>query len=195
MSPGLPDGSSASNARKGPEVGERSPSDSLATIPFEVLQSEAEQTLRECWRRFPLKAPVKLEWRNYRVTAGMAHYRLNLITLSPAVLTTAEAVRDTVIHEFAHLLAFMRYGVPGKGHGLPWQQAMLDLGAQPQVRHSYAVQRNTRRQQVEYRCLRCGVTFLRARRLPTRRVYVHANCGGDLRLICVQRVIETKNIT
>ena len=195
MIPSVQDKFSASNARKGPDSSDASASDPLSAVPFEVLHAEAEQTLKECWRRFPLKAPVKLEWRNYRVTAGMAHYRLNLITLSPAVLTTVEAVHDTVIHEFAHLLAFMRYGIPGKGHGRPWQQAMLDLGAQPQVRHSYAVQRNTRRQQVEYRCLRCGVTFLRARRLPTRRVYVHANCGGDLRLIRVQRVIETKNIT
>jgi SprT protein len=175
---------------------DRRPAESVASsTSWNDLLEEAEQTLRECWRRFPLKSPVRLEWRNYRVTAGMAHYRTNLITLSTAVLTTREAVRDTVIHEFAHLLAFARCGIPGKGHGQPWQIAMLDLGAKPQVRHNYEVQRNTRRQQVEYRCLRCGVSFLRARRLPARRKFVHANCGGDLRLIRVQRVIETENIT
>ena len=160
-----------------------------------ALLQVADHALRECLGRFPLPTPVRMEWRNYRVTAGMAHYRQNLITLSPAVLTTPEAVRDTVIHEYAHLLAFARAGTAGRGHGRAWQQAMIDLGAEPKVRHSYAVQRNMRRQQVEYRCLRCGVSFLRARRLPARKKFVHANCGGDLRLVRVQRVTDDESIT
>jgi predicted SprT family Zn-dependent metalloprotease len=59
---------------------------------------------------------------------------------------------------------------------------MIDLGAEPKVRHNYQVFRNIARQQVTYLCLRCGADIQRARRLPGRRKYVHAACGGDLRL-------------
>jgi predicted SprT family Zn-dependent metalloprotease len=76
----------------------------------------------------------------------------------------------------------------GAGHGPHWRQAMRDLGLKPIVHHNYEVQRNSTRQKVVYRCMRCGTLVDRARRLPRRRRYVHANCGGPLRLESVRQV-------
>jgi predicted SprT family Zn-dependent metalloprotease len=120
----------------------------------------------------------------------MAYYREGVIGLSHIVLKEPQAVRDTLGHEYAHLLAVHRAGQRGAGHGAPWRTAMKDLGLEPKVRHNYAVERNSGGQQVEYLCARCGATILRRRRLPNRRKYVHACCGGDLKLYRIFKVMH-----
>lgn len=148
----------------------------------EQLIDAAEAALAEAITKFPLSYTPRVEWRGYRVTAGMAYYRTGVIGLSERVLTTPEAVRETLLHEYAHLLAVYRHGTKAANHGPAWQKAMADLGLPPTVRHTYAVERNERRQQVTYLCLKCGKEFVRGRRLPRQRKYVHVGCGGDLRL-------------
>lgn len=133
----------------------------------------------------------RLVWRPFRVTAGMAYYRVRTIGLSHIVIRDETALRDTLIHEYAHLLAVHRSGNRGKGHGHAWRQAMRDMGAEPKVRHNYCVERNQARQRVDYQCQRCGAVIERKRRLPRRKRYVHAVCGGDLRLLRVVRVIAS----
>ena len=124
-----------------------------------------------------------IEWRRYRTTAGIAYYRRNAIGLSIYVLQTPEQVQTTLIHEYAHLLAVHRHGAKAANHGQAWRQAMLDLGAEPIVKHRYEVERNPARQRVIYRCLACHKEFERKRRLPRNRKYVHAGCGGGLRFV------------
>lgn len=130
----------------------------------------------------------KVVWRRYRVTAGIAYYRTCIIGLSSIVLKDAEAVRETLLHEYAHLLAVHRHGPAAANHGPAWQQAMRDLGVKPEVRHTYAVERNVARQRVTYVCVRCGAAIVRTRRLPKSRKYVHTDCGGSLRLHMVERM-------
>ena len=142
----------------------------------------AERELDRLCAAFPLGYRPALEWRAFRTTAGMAYFRRRAIGLGAAVLTTPERLADTLVHEYAHLLAVCRHGARGAGHGAAWRQAMADLGAEPRVRHAYEVARNAARQRVLYRCVRCGVAIERRRRLPKGRVYVHARCGGGLRL-------------
>lgn len=156
--------------------------------PSPELLAAAESCLADLMARHPLPYAPRIEWRNYRVTAGMAYYRIGVIGLSYHVLTTPGMVVDTLTHEYAHLLAVARHGVRAAGHGPAWRQAMRDLGQEPKVRHNYEVVRNERRQRVTYRCLKCGKQFDRPRRLPQHRKYVHASCGGDLRLVSVTRV-------
>lgn len=150
------------------------------------LRSIADRTFADLLARHPLKRVARLEWRPYRVSAGMAYYKLSVIGLSSIVLTTEAAVVATLIHEYAHLLAFERHGRRGANHGPEWQEAMAELGQPATVRHNYAVTRNAKRQEVGYECLRCGQVFTRSRRLPKRRKYVHAGCGGDLRLAFIR---------
>ncbi len=123
-----------------------------------------------------------------RVSAGMAYYRTGVIGLSSKILDTEEKVRSTLVHEYAHLLAVDRHGRKAASHGPIWRQTMIELGAEPTVRHRYEVERNQPRQKVEYRCVKCGKLIERSRRLPKRRRYVHATCGGNLRLHAVEKI-------
>jgi len=122
------------------------------------------------------------------VSAGMAYYRDRTIGLSIPILDTEAKLDSTFKHEYAHLLAYARQGKKGAGHGPAWQQAMRDLGEEPVVHHRYEVNRNQPRQQVLYKCKRCGLLLTRKRRLPRRRKYVHAQCGGALTFHGVQAV-------
>ena len=107
------------------------------------------------------------------------------------MLNAPERVVATLIHEYAHLLAFDRHGRHGTGHGPAWRAAMAELGATPTVRHDYPIVRNVPRQRAVYRCLGCGAEIVRARRLPQGRRWAHAACGGGLRLERIERHSET----
>lgn len=154
------------------------------------LREAANACLADLCARFPLGYEPVLVWRAYRVSAGLAYYKKGVIGLSTRVLTDESHVIDTLIHEYAHLLAVARHGVRAAGHGEPWQQAMRDLGQEAKVRHNYPVERNVSRQQVTYVCVKCGKSFIRTRRLPRKRRYVHARCGGDLRLTKVEQITQ-----
>lgn len=160
----------------------------------DFLHSSAESVLEEAFRRFPLSYRPILEWRRYSVTAGMAHYQRGAISLSVVVLKDPDQVRETLLHEYAHLLAFDRHGRKGAGHGRHWKQAMRELGLEPKVHHQYEVVRNQSRQTVVYRCKKCGEQFERKRKLQQRKKYFHRQCGGQIALVEVQRAtrqIET----
>lgn len=154
------------------------------------LRAAAEHCLETLCLEFPLGYIPKVVWKGYRVTAGLAYYKAGVIGLSTRVLKDEQSIVDTLIHEYAHLLAVVRHGMRAAGHGAAWQQAMKDLGREPKVRHDYPVERNVPRQSVVYVCTRCGRNIERSRRLPKRRRYVHSNCGGDLRLARVERITE-----
>lgn len=157
------------------------------------LEHRAQTLLNTLCDSFPLGYRPRLIWKNFRVTAGMAYYRDKAIGLSRSVLTTEEQLDDTVIHEYAHLLAVARHGRKAAGHGVAWQTAMRDLGREPKVTHNYPVQRNQRRQQVGYTCQRCGTVLLRPRRLPARRRYSHVGCGGVIKFSWVREVMVTES--
>lgn len=159
----------------------------MSQAPKPDLQTLAEEILTDLMARFPLRHRPELLWKGLRVSAGMAYYRINRIGLSRYLLTDEDRLRSTLIHEYAHLLAYERHGQKAAGHGPLWKKAMLDLGAKPERTHCYQVERNTARQVVIYQCKRCGANIQRSRRLPLRRKYVHAQCGGGLKLVSVER--------
>jgi len=144
------------------------------------LHEFAEKLLAETLAKFPLERPVKLLWKNYRTTAGMADYREHAIYLSKNLLITPDRLRDTLLHEFAHLLAFQRHGRSGAGHGKPWKQAMADLGLEARVHHQYECKRNQVRNPHLYTCNKCGAIIPRRRRLRRFLVYFHVGCGGKI---------------
>lgn len=157
----------------------------MSTTPD--LAAQAEAILTDLMARFPLRNRPEIAWKGLRVSAGMAYFRINRIGLSRYLLTDEDRLRSTLVHEYAHLLAYERHGQKAVGHGPPWKQAMLDLGAKPERTHCYQVERNTARQVVVYQCRKCGANIQRSRRLPKRRHYVHAHCGGGLKLVLVER--------
>lgn len=150
--------------------------------PSPELGETARALLDRLAAEFPLSGAARLEWRRFRASAGRAHYEERLILLSSMLLTDVDRLERTLKHEYAHLLAFDRHGRAGAGHGAAWRRAMADLGLPPVVRHDYPTDRNQPRQAVTYRCQRCGSALIRKRRLPRRRMFVHASCGGSLQL-------------
>lgn len=140
--------------------------------------------------RYPLGYVPEIKWKKLRVSAGMAYYQKGEIGLSSLILDTPDKLRLTLLHEYAHLLAVDRHGRKAANHGAYWKQAMIDLGQEPKVRHSYQCARNERRQRVTYRCQRCGAHIERSRKLPRHRRYVHARCGGALRLFAVDSATD-----
>lgn len=152
------------------------------TALYPSLESKALAILESLIAAFPMDYRPKLVWRKLRVTAGSADYVAKTITLSTALLIDEERLELTLKHEYAHLLAVARHGRRAAGHGEHWKQAMLDLGQDPKRTHNYPVERNRTHQEVFYRCMRCGAVLVRKRRLPRRRLFVHAKCGGPLRL-------------
>jgi SprT protein len=155
------------------------------------LEAQAEVLLTEACERFPMGYRPRIEWRSLRVTAGVAYYQEQRIALSKLVLKTPEQLRETLLHEYAHLLAVHRAGRKGIGHGAPWKQAMIDLGLEPKVHHKFDVKRNQSRQEVVYLCKRCGSEIIRKRKLNPRRRYMHLRCGGLIKFQAVRDVTET----
>ena len=153
-----------------------------------ALEAYADQLLIRLCEQFPLGYKPKLTWKKLRVTAGLAYYHRGEIALSSLLLIDEERLDSTLRHEYAHLLAVKRHGRKAAGHGPHWRVAMVELGLEPKVQHNYPVQRNSTQQKVVYRCLKCGSKLDRARRLPRRRKYVHARCGGALKLEAIERV-------
>jgi len=167
----------------------------IGVLEHSSLAHFAEQVLSELCAAHPLGYVPKIAWRGYRVSAGMAYYRIGTIGLSKTIIHDEARLRDTLVHEYAHLLAYQRHGRRGVGHGAPWKQAMFDLGAAPKVRHDYEVQRNSRRQEVAYQCQRCGALVLRSRKLPKRRRYIHTDCGGTIKFAWSRAVMPQASIT
>jgi SprT protein len=153
----------------------------------------AKKTVESAFSRYPLSKPPIIEWRALRVTAGVAYFRDNRIVLSSRVLKNPEQVAETALHEYAHLLAFHRHGRAGMGHGHAWKQAMTDLGLKPKVHHKFEVERNQSKQQVIYKCRKCGTEFVRKRKLNANRKYFHLNCGGSLLLVETRKATHTMN--
>lgn len=156
------------------------------------LEEQAEAILDELCRDHPLGYRPQLVWKNLRVTAGIARYLEKQIVLSRTLLLDEARMISTIKHEYAHLLAVARHGRKAAGHGPQWKLAMRDLGEEPTVRHCYEVERNSRRQEVGYRCKRCGTMIVRHRRLARGRRYYHVACGGSLKLEFVRAVAEAE---
>ncbi|MBI1756576.1 MAG: SprT-like domain-containing protein [Fimbriimonas ginsengisoli] len=154
------------------------------------LPALAERLLTDLCERHPIGIVPRLVWKRLRVTAGLAYYRQGAIALSSILIDSLERLETTLRHEYAHLMAYRRAGRRGFGHGEAWRAAMRELGEEPKVRHAYEVVRNNARQEVAYDCQRCGAILTRRRILPKRRKYVHAACGGALRLRHVRRLTD-----
>ena len=153
-----------------------------------MLDAALERLVDALCAQHPLGYRPTVEWRNLRVSAGIAYPSQRRIALSRILLTDEERMTRTLKHEYAHLLAYRRAGRRGCGHGPVWRQAMDDLGEPASVYHRYAAQRNQRRQQVQYMCASCGALILRARRLPARKRFLHAGCGGAIRFVALERL-------
>jgi SprT protein len=152
------------------------------------LHSFALQELSLLTQIHPVQQTVSLEWRPYRATAGRAHLKESLITLSVNLCVDEERVKSVLRHEYAHLMVYDRYGAFVRPHGREWKEAMRELGEPPLVRHSFEVARNRTRTMALYRCERCKTELALRKRLRRGVRYFHVGCGGKLKFIRHARV-------
>ena len=104
---------------------------------------------------------LRIEWKpRLTSTAGRAHVTKATIHLSTPILTNVDAfdLRQTVVHELAHLHAFERH--QDRGHGQWWQRTMRNWGLEPRRRHSlhkrYAAVRAATGYTIKISCPKCG---------------------------------------
>jgi predicted SprT family Zn-dependent metalloprotease len=147
-------------------------------LAFEGPEAWAEDALRTAMAKLPCQGTPLLEWTHYPTTAGRAFMREFRIRLSSVVLRDHAQVYDTVLHEYAHLYVFERYGVHARPHGPEWKRAMKKLGLPARVTHNYPVERRTQEPKHYYRCNLCGFILSRVRPFKRNRIYSHVGCGG-----------------
>jgi len=120
---------------------------------------------------------VKIIWnRKMRSTAGRAFLYEAKVELNPKLLhlnnDLAESltqVRQTLLHELAHLLAHHRYGRGITAHGVEWKQACADLGIPGEsATHQLNLPTRTQQKKWGYSCPNCLEIILRVRRMKSQ---------------------------
>ena len=117
---------------------------------------------------------VSIVWnRRMRSTAGRAFLSLAKVELNPKLLHLGEQalvhMRQTLLHELAHLLAHHRYGRGISAHGAEWKQACADLGIPGEsATHSLPLPTRTQRRKWRYTCPACLEVIERVRRMRSQ---------------------------
>jgi SprT protein len=122
--------------------------------------------------------------------AGQARYGPHdpwVIRYNPLLLleNPGAFIAETVPHEVAHLIAFLRHGPRIRPHGPEWRAIMEQLGAVPERCHRYDVSRIPRRvaRVFTYHCA-CAeheLTSIRHHRVLAGQTYLCRRCAGPLR--------------
>lgn len=117
-------------------------------------------------------------------TLGSCNRRERLITVSKWHIqgSSEDSLRDTILHEFAHALAYARHGNKAWNHGPLWKEACGDLGANPN-RISYQAY-DVERPPAKYtlRCPQCGIED-RRHRMSRGAKYSCVRCGSEIEII------------
>ena len=120
--------------------------------------------------------------------AGQTRYTKNKIRFNRHLLEkyTAEFVEQTVPHEFAHLVAYKKFGRSIKPHGMEWKRVMEALGVDPARTHNFDVSPTRRLKRFHYQCHCPGSDYqlssIRHNRILRGRVYLCRKCGSALYL-------------
>jgi len=137
--------------------------------------------------------------KRLRSTAGRAFYQDLRIELNPRLVTiSADELHRTLLHELAHLVAFVR-NTPRKiaPHGEEWRAACRDLGIpNEKVTHDLPLPVRSTSRKWHYSCPHCHQLVTRVRRIKRRWIACHACCkqynGGKYhrRFRLVEKFVE-----
>ena len=106
----------------------------------------------------------KFRWQNKKRSLGTCSYSGKEIRLSRwyVELNNLTEVRDTILHEIAHALSYIRYGAKGIGHGRLWKKVCAEIGAIPRACSKDRL--NSPKNHYKYiSTCRCGITYKRHR--------------------------------
>jgi len=115
---------------------------------------------------------VNIVWnKRMRSTAGRAFLTTAKVELNPRLLHIDEKplkhVRQTLLHELAHLLVYHRFkGKKVQAHGAEWKQACADLGIPGEsATHNLPLPSRQQRKNWRYTCPNCEEVIDRVRRM------------------------------
>lgn len=122
----------------------------------------------------------KFFFENCKRSLGRCHYDGKKITLSKwyVELNEEKDVEDTILHEIAHALSFLKYGKKGTGHGVFWKQMCRKIGAKPNRIHQGVIEYPNNHYKYVDTCA-CKTTFKR-HRLSDFRTYRCPKCLQNL---------------
>jgi predicted SprT family Zn-dependent metalloprotease len=120
------------------------------------------------------------DFESCKRSLGRCNYNLKKITISKwyAELNEEDDVEDTILHEIAHALSFIRYGREGKGHGKLWKRTCREIGAIPERIHKGIIDYPDNHHKYVDTCV-CNITFKR-HRLSEFRQYRCPKCRQPL---------------
>lgn len=114
-------------------------------------------------------------------TTRVAHgVHVGTVRLSRYLVTDGSdgLLLDTLRHEIAHAVAFVRHGRKALGHGPLWRAVAREVGAAPRATCREGLELPAPHRLV---CRRCGATIGLFRRPKHRpEAYRHKGCGGTL---------------
>jgi SprT protein len=128
-------------------------------LPTPSELTEQVRTLLGAWGLLERAAAVKADWNpRLRTTAGRAFWNENRIELNPNLLQDhAHSVHEVLVHEAAHLAAFLLHGPRIRPHGREWRQLVRQAGHRPAACHRLPLQGLRRRRYLYLRmCDPCG---------------------------------------
>ncbi len=117
---------------------------------------------------------ISITWnRRMRSNAGRAFILKNKIELNPRLLCiedepekSLQHLRQTLLHELAHLLAHHRHGSNISAHGPEWKQACADLGIPEETAtHQLPLPSRQMRKKWRYICPNCAIEIDRVKRM------------------------------
>jgi len=121
----------------------------------------------------------KFRWQNKKVSLGTCSYHKKEIRLSKwyVELNNEAEVKDTILHEIAHALSYVRHGRKGIGHGKLWKDICREIGAIPRACSKEKL--NKPKNHYKYVDTCCGVTY-RMHRLRRNARYSCPKCDERL---------------
>ena len=105
------------------------------------------------------------DFQNKKVALGTCSYRDKRISLSKwyVELNEEDEVEDTILHEIAHALSYIRHGLKGIGHGRIWKSICREIGATPERVHKGNLNHPDNHYKYVDAC-GCGITYRRHRK-------------------------------
>lgn len=97
----------------------------------------AAKTQTDLSLEYPFLAEWTIRYDQAKKRAGACQFNLKQILISRqhVKLNTESIVRDTLLHEFAHAIAYQLYG--DSGHGACWKSVAVKLGVTPKARGTF----------------------------------------------------------
>ena len=140
---------------------------------------EAESLVYKYMAKHNLPDEWLFRWQNTKIALGTCIYNKKEIRLSKwyVELNDIESVVDTILHEIAHALSYVRYGSKGIGHGKLWKDVCRQIGAVPKSYTKENLIKPTNHHKYVEEC--CDVTY-RRHRLRHNARYSCPKCKKEL---------------